>query len=159
MRQPFCLRTFKKFGLCTDSLVERTRLAMHKQSFSYLQRQNGHSMAKVCKLLPPRTKLLCQLYSNCFLTFVPYFHLLQTEKGRNPSHTPIQCCFGLKIIMCDSRVILNNMVQLKGGGKSGIHFATVSIFGRMTGKHRYFCETCVSTCFVQGCTVSCLPNL
>ena len=36
--------------------------------------------------------------------------------------------------MCDSRVILNNMVQLKGGGKSDIHFATVSIFVRMTGK-------------------------
>ena len=41
--------------------------------------------------------------------------------------------------MCDSRVILNNIVQLKGGGKSDIHFSTV---GRMTtGKHRYFCET------------------
>ena len=40
--------------------------------------------------------------------------------------------------MYDSHVILNNIGQLKGGGKSDIHFSTV---GRMTGKHRYFCET------------------
>ena len=27
------------------------------------------------------------------------------------------------------------------GRKLSIHLAMVSIFGRMTGKHRYFCET------------------
>lgn len=42
--------------------------------------------------------------------------------------------------MYDSRVILNNIGQLKGGGKSGIHFVTVSISDRMTGKNRYFCD-------------------
>ena len=29
---PFCLRGFKKLCLCTASLVERTRLALHKQN-------------------------------------------------------------------------------------------------------------------------------
>ena len=42
--------------------------------------------------------------------------------------------------MYDSHVILNNIGQLRGGGESGIHFATVCIFGRMTGKNRYFCD-------------------
>ena len=40
-------RIFKKLCLCTASLVERTRLAAHKQSFSNLPRQNGHRMTKV----------------------------------------------------------------------------------------------------------------
>ena len=144
MRWPFCLRRFKKLCLCTASLVERLRLDVHEQNFLNVQRQNGRSMRKVCKLLPPRTKLLSQLYSIFFLTFVPYFHLLQTEKVRNPCHphTPIQCCFGLKTIVYDSLVILNNIVQLRAVGKLGIHFATVSILGRMTGKNRYFCDVC-----------------
>lgn len=34
MRWPFSLRRFKKLRLCTESLLERTRLAVHKQSFS-----------------------------------------------------------------------------------------------------------------------------
>ena len=40
-------RIFKKLCLCTASLVERTRLAAHKKSFSNLPRQNGHRMIKV----------------------------------------------------------------------------------------------------------------
>ena len=38
---------FKKLCLCTASLVERTRLAMHKQCFLNLLRQNGRCMTKV----------------------------------------------------------------------------------------------------------------
>ena len=47
MRRPFCLRRFEKLCLCTASLVERTRLAMHKQSFFNLLGQNGHRVTKV----------------------------------------------------------------------------------------------------------------
>ena len=43
----FCLRRFKKFCLCTASLVERTRLTEHKQSFLNLLRQNGCHVTKV----------------------------------------------------------------------------------------------------------------
>ena len=37
----------EKFCLCTASLVERTRVAVHKQSFLNLLRQNGGRVAKV----------------------------------------------------------------------------------------------------------------
>ena len=45
-RWSFCLRRFEKLCLGTASLVERTRLAMHKQSFSNFLRQNGCSVTK-----------------------------------------------------------------------------------------------------------------
>ena len=47
MRQPFCLRRFKKLCLCTASLVLSTRLTMHKQSFLNLLRQSGCPVTKV----------------------------------------------------------------------------------------------------------------
>ena len=37
-----------KLCLCMASLVERTRLAVHKQSFLNLQRQNGRGTTKGC---------------------------------------------------------------------------------------------------------------
>ena len=58
-RHPFCLRKFEKFCLCTASLVLSTRLAVPKQSFSNLLRQNGHRVTKVywvCKC----TKVICR---------------------------------------------------------------------------------------------------
>jgi len=66
--------------------------------------------------------------------------------------------FGLKTIVHDSLVILNNIVQLRAGVKLGIHFPTVSIFGRMAGKNRYFWDVSQHVLF-KACTVSCLPNL
>ena len=46
-RWPFCPRRLKKLCLCMASLVLSTRLAVHKQSFSNLLRQNGRRMTKV----------------------------------------------------------------------------------------------------------------
>ena len=45
-RRLFCLRRFKKLRLWTASLVERTRLAVHKQRFLHLLRQNGQRVTK-----------------------------------------------------------------------------------------------------------------
>ena len=42
---------FKKLCLCPASLIERTRLAGHKQSFFNVLRQNGRHVTKV---YPPR---------------------------------------------------------------------------------------------------------
>ena len=46
-RRPFCLRRFKKLCSCTASLVLSTSLAVHKQSFLNLLRQNGGRVIKV----------------------------------------------------------------------------------------------------------------
>ena len=44
---PFCLRRCKKLCLCMSSLLDRTRVAVHKQSFLHLLRQNGRHVSKV----------------------------------------------------------------------------------------------------------------
>ena len=58
------LRRFKKLCLCTGSLVPSTRLAIHKQSFLNLLRQNGRHVTKVSY----NSQLLNQLI------ILPYFN-------------------------------------------------------------------------------------
>ena len=48
MLRPFCLWTFKKLCLCMADLNLSMMLAVHKQSFLNLLRQNGRRMTKVC---------------------------------------------------------------------------------------------------------------
>ena len=53
----------QKLCFCTASLVERTRLAVHKQSFLNLLRQNGRRVTKVYKrfqlrMIPPANQIL-----------------------------------------------------------------------------------------------------
>ena len=43
-----------KACLCTTSLVERTRLAVHKETFSNLPRQNGQHATKVYRVVNRR---------------------------------------------------------------------------------------------------------
>ena len=66
MWRPFCLKRFQKLYLCPASLVERTRLAGHKQSFLNLLRQNGRHVTKV--------------YCLCFSTFWRCLYLYYLSK-------------------------------------------------------------------------------
>ena len=74
VRCPFCLRRCKKLCLCTSSLLDRTRVAVHKQSFLHLLRQNGRLVSKVYSttvfgigelVISPDKETAEQIMANC----------------------------------------------------------------------------------------------
>ena len=96
---PFCLRRFKKLCLCTASLVERTRLALHKQNQTkWPPCDKGLFQTKKCHFSHPFSDLVSKKLRHHYsdqpppqvflgeIVFLP--SLVGREEIRSPLKTP-----------------------------------------------------------------------
>lgn len=75
-----------------------------------------------------------------FLTFAPCHHFFWTEKSKAPP-TPHSKLFLSKTQRVEFSCYPKEH-SIRRRWKTGIHLATVSKFSMMTGKSRYFCDSC-----------------